>query len=327
MDQQHITILYARLSNEDQLDGESNSIQNQRDILSKFAAEHGFQNTMVLVDDDYTGTNFNRPGVQEGLRLVEEGKVSTWIVKDMSRFGRDYLQVGHYTELVFPSHDVRFIAINDGVDSSRGDNEFTPFRNLFNDFYAKDTSKKVRAVLRNRGTSGQHMGKPPYGYMEDPNHRGYWLVDPEAGPVVKHIFDLAVAGLGPCRIARRLEDEQVLTSKSHYAKLKGKPLPAKPYAWHESSIEGIIDRMEYSGCTCNFKSKYKSYKLKKRIQNKGDDMYIVPATQEAIVQMEQWQRVQELRKNKRRMSKDNRQGLFSGLLYCADCGNKLTFAT
>lgn len=183
---------------------------------------------MILTDDGYTGTNFNRPGVQQGLRLVEEGKVSTWIVKDMSRFGRDYLQVGRYTELVFPSHDVRFIAINDGVDSSRGDNDFTPFRNLFNDFYAKDTSKKVRAVLRNRGTSGQHMGKPPYGYMEDPARRGYWLVDPEAGPVVKHIFDLAVAGLGPSRIARRLEDEKCLLPEATTRKRRATPSHQSP---------------------------------------------------------------------------------------------------
>ena len=327
MDQQGLTILYARLSNEDALDGERNSIQNQRSILTKYAEDHGFTNIKVLVDDGYTGTNFNRPGVQEGLRLVEEGKVSTWIVKDMSRFGRDYLQVGHYTELVFPSHDVRFIAINDGVDSSRGDNEFTPFRNLFNDFYAKDTSKKVRAVMRNRGTSGQHMGKPPYGYMEDPMRRGYWVVDPEAAKVVKRIFDLAMAGLGPCKIARVLEADNVLTARSHYASQKGKPLPAEPYAWKEASVEDILARMEYNGCTCNFKSYSKSYKLKKRIPNAEADMYIVQGTQEAIVPMEQWKRVQELRKNKRRNTKADHHGLFSGLLFCADCGSKLTFAT
>lgn len=327
MDQQNMTILYARLSNEDALDGESNSIQNQRSILTKFAADHGFTNIKVLVDDGYTGTNFDRPGVQEGLRLVEAGKISTWIVKDMSRFGRDYLQVGHYTELVFPSHDVRFIAINDGVDSSRGDNEFTPFRNLFNDFYAKDTSKKVRAVMRNRGTSGQHMGKPPYGYVEDPMRRGYWLIDPEASKVVKRIFDLAIAGLGPSKIARTLEEDQVLTTRSYYAMKKGNPLPAMPYAWHEASVAGILERMEYNGCTCNFKSYSKSYKLKKRIPNAKEDMFIVQGTQEAIVPMEQWQRVQELRKNKQRYTKADHQGLFSGLLFCADCGGKLNFAT
>ena len=327
MDQQDITILYARLSNEDALDGESNSIQNQRSILTKYAEDHGFTNIKVLVDDGFTGTNFNRPGVQEGLRLVEEGKVSTWIVKDMSRFGRDYLQVGHYTELVFPSHDVRFIAINDGVDSSRGDNEFTPFRNLFNDFYAKDTSKKVRAVMRNRGTSGQHIGKPPYGYMEDPMRRGYWIIDPEAGKVVKRIYDLAVAGMGPARIARVLEADKVLTIRSHYAAKKGLPLPARPYAWNESSVANVLEIMEYNGSTCNFKSYSKSYKLKKRIPNKTEDMFIIQNTQEAIVPMEQWERVQELRMNKRRPTKSDHQGLFSGLLFCADCGRKLSFST
>lgn len=211
VDQQKITILYCRLSNEDALDGESNSIANQRSILTKYAAERGFTNIRVLVDDGYTGTNFNRPGVQEGLSLVEQGLVGTWIVKDMSRFGRDYLQVGRYTEIVFPSYDVRFIAVNDGVDSERGDNDFTPFRNLFNDFYAKDTSKKVRSVMKARGTSGKHMGKPPYGYRSDPQDKDHWILDEDAAPVVKRIFDLTIAGIGPCRIARILETDQVPT--------------------------------------------------------------------------------------------------------------------
>ena len=173
MDQQKITILYCRLSNEDALDSESNSITNQRDILLRYASDHGFTNTRILVDDGYTGTNFNRPGVQEGLSLVEQGLVGTWIVKDMSRFGRDYLLVGQYTEIVFPSYDVRFIAVNDGVDSARGTDDFTPIRNVFNDFYAKDTSKKVRAILKARGTSGKHLGNPPYGYRSDPQDKDH----------------------------------------------------------------------------------------------------------------------------------------------------------
>ena len=201
MDQPKLTILYCRLSNEDSLDGESNSIANQRSILTRYAQEHGFQNIRILTDDGYTGTNFDRPGIQEALALVDQGLVETFIVKDMSRFGRDYLQVGRYTELIFPSRDVRFIAVNDGVDSARGDNDFTPFRNLFNDFYAKDTSKKVRAVLHARGTSRKHMGKPPYGYCFDPEDRNHWIIDPEAAPVVRRIFDLTIAGKGPSRIA------------------------------------------------------------------------------------------------------------------------------
>ena len=327
VDQQKITILYCRLSNEDALDGESNSIANQRSILTKYAAERGFTNIRVLVDDGYTGTNFNRPGVQEGLSLVEQGLVGTWIVKDMSRFGRDYLQVGRYTEIVFPSYDVRFIAVNDGVDSERGDNDFTPFRNLFNDFYAKDTSKKVRSVMKARGTSGKHMGKPPYGYRSDPQDKDHWILDEEAAPVVKRIFDLTIAGIGPCRIARILEADQVPTVKALYAMRKGKPAPERPCHWHEQSVVGILERMEYTGCVCNFKTYSKSYKLKKRIPNAKEDMFILPGTQEAIAPQEQWDRVQELRKNKRRVTKGERQGLFSGLLFCADCGSKLNFAT
>ena len=328
LDQQKITILYCRLSNEDQLDGESNSIKNQKDLLTKYAADHGYTNTKLLVDDGYTGTNFNRPGVQEGFDLVKQGLVGTWIVKDMSRFGRDYLTVGQYTELIFPSYDVRFIAINDGVDSEKADDDnFTAIRNLFNEWYPKDTSKKVRAAMRQKGTSGQHVGHPPYGYMADPNRKGYWLIDPEAAEVVAHIFQLVMAGKGPAQIARQLEQEQVLTTRAYYAKRKGKPLPDNPYRWDDSSVVGILERMEYTGCTCNFKTYSKSYKLKKRIPNAPEDMYILEDTQDAIVSKEVWNRVQELRQNRRRNAKAERQGLFSGLLVCADCGRKLHFCT
>ena len=327
VDQQKITILYCRLSNEDLVDGESNSIANQRNILSSYAASHGFTNTKVLVDDGYTGTNFNRPGVQEGLALVEQGLVGTWIVKDMSRFGRDYLQVGRFTEIVFPSYDVRFIAVNDAVDSAKGDNDFTVIRNVFNDFYAKDTSKKVRAVMKAKGTSGRHLGGPPYGYRADPQDKNHWILDEDAAPVVKRIFDLTIAGVGPSRIARILEADEVLTVKALYAQQKGKPLPERPCHWIEQSVVNILERMEYTGCTCNFKTYSKSYKLKKRIPNALEDMFILPDTQEAIVPKEQWDRVQELRQHKRRMTKAERQGLFSGLVVCADCGSKLHFAT
>ena len=327
VDQQKITILYCRLSNEDLVDGESNSIANQRSILSSYAASHGFTNTKVLVDDGYTGTNFNRPGVREGLALVEQGLVGTWIVKDMSRFGRDYLQVGRFTEIVFPSYDVRFIAVNDAVDSAKGDNDFTVIRNVFNDFYAKDTSKKVRAVMKAKGTNGKHLGGPPYGYRADPQDKDHWILDEDAAPVVKRIFDLAIAGKGPSQIARILEADGVLTTKALYAQRKGKPMPERPCHWVEQSVAGILERMEYTGCICNFKTYSKSYKLKKRIPNAPEDMFILPDTQEAIITQEQWDRVQELRQHKRRMTKAERQGLFSGLVVCADCGSKLHFAT
>lgn len=325
--QQKITILYCRLSNEDALDGESNSIQNQRELLTRYAEEHGLTNTKILVDDGYSGTNFNRPAIKEAFEMIEQGLVGTFIVKDMSRFGRDYLQVGQYTELYFPSRDIHFIAINDGVDSEKGDNDFTPFRNLFNDFYAKDTSKKVRAVFKAKGMSGKHLGKPPFGYKNDPNNHGHWIIDEEAAPTVKLIFDLTVAGIGPGKLSRILEKEKVLTPRSLYAKQKGKPLPENPYNWDDSSVVGILERMEYTGCVCNFKSYSKSYKLKKRIQNSVEDMYIVPNTQEAIVSKEQWDIVQELRQNRRRLTKSGKQPLFSGVVYCADCGKKMRFMT
>lgn len=336
LDQQKITILYCRLSNEDALDGESNSIQNQKEFLTRYAAEHGYTNLKILVDDGYTGTNFDRPGVQEGFALVKQGLVGCWLVKDLSRFGRDYLTVGQYTDIIFPSYDVRFIAVNDGVDSERGDSDgFAAIRNLFNEWYPRDTSKKVRVVFRQKGTSGKHLGKPPYGYRTDPADKDHWIIDEDAAPVVKRIFDLAIGGKGPEQIARILEQDKVLTTKALYAKQsenhpdpkKRKKMPERPYHWIGQSVVGILERMEYTGCTCNFKTYSKSYKLKKRIPNAIEDMCIFPDTQEAIVSQAQWDRVQELRKNKRRPTKAERQGLFSGLLFCPDCGNKLHFAT
>ena len=335
LDQQKITIIYCRLSVEDIKEDakggkadESNSIQNQREYLTRYAREHGYTNLKILVDDGYTGTNFNRPGVQEGFELVKQGLVGCWLVKDLSRFGRDYLTVGQYTDIIFPSYDVRFIAVNDGVDSERDDSEgMAAIRNLFNEWYPRDTSKKVRVSLRQRGTSGKHMGKPPYGYRCDPEDKDHWILDEEAAPVVKMIFDLCIDGKGPEQIARILEEKQILTAKALYAKRKNKPMPERPYHWGNQSIVGILERQEYTGCTCNFKTYSKSYKLKKRIPNEPENMFYLPDTQEAIVSQEQFNRVQELRKNKRRPAKAERQGFFSGLLFCADCGGKLHFAT
>lgn len=328
MNQQQITALYLRLSNEDDLEGESNSISNQRALLQRYAESHGFSNIRFFVDDGYTGTNFNRPAMQEMLSLVQTGQVSTIIVKDMSRFGRDYLQVGQYTEIVFPSYNVRFIAVNDGVDSAKGQDDFTPIRNIFNDFYARDTSRKVRAVMKAKGTSGQHLNRPPYGYLEDPMQKGHWIIDPETAPVVKRIFDLALAGNGPKRIANMLEKEKVPTAKTIYAQRRGKLLPPFPYHWEDGTTVAILERMEYTGCTCNFKTYSKSYKLKKRIPNQIEDMYIVEDTQEAIVPKEQWDRVQELRKERHRtVQRAEREGFFSSILVCADCGSRMHFCT
>lgn len=325
----NITALYARLSQEDALDGESNSIANQKKILLKYATDNGFPNPAFFIDDGVSGVTFDRPGWNEMIRLAEAGKVRTVIVKDMSRMGRDYLKVGYYTESFFAERDIRYIAINDGVDSDKGDNDFTPFRNLFNDFYARDTSKKIRAVMRAKGNAGEHLcTNPPYGYRKDPADKKKWIVDEEAAEIVKRIFDLCIAGKGPMQIAKLLTAQHVLTVKAHYAQRDGKPLPEKPYQWSPKSVAGILERPEYTGCTVNFKTYSKSHKLKKRLHNAPENQRIFPNTQPAIIGEQVFARVQELRENKRRPAKQaERQGLFSGLLYCADCGSKLHFAT
>ena len=325
----NITALYARLSQEDTLDGESNSIANQKKILLKYATDNHFSNPTFFIDDGVSGVTFDRPGWNEMIRLAEAGKVQTVIVKDMSRMGRDYLKVGYYTESFFAERDIRYIAINDGVDSDKGDNDFTPFRNLFNDFYARDTSKKIRTVMRAKGNAGEHLcTNPPYGYMKDPADKKKWIVDEEAAEIVKRIFDLCIAGKGPMQIAKLLTAEHILTVKAHYAQRAGKPLPEKPYHWDPKSVAGILERPEYTGCTVNFKTYSKSHKLKKRLHNVPENQRIFPNTQPAIIDEHVFVRVQELRENKRRPAKQaERQGLFSGLLYCADCGSKLHFAT
>ena len=325
----NITALYARLSQEDALDGESNSIANQKKILLKYATDNHFSNPTFFIDDGVSGVTFDRPGWNEMIRLAEAGKVQTVIVKDMSRMGRDYLKVGYYTESFFAERDIRYIAINDGVDSDTSDLDFTPFRNLFNDFYARDTSKKIRAVMRAKGNAGEHLcTNPPYGYMKDPADKKKWIVDEEAAEIVKRIFDLCIAGKGPMQIAKLLTAEHILTVKAHYAQRAGKPLPEKPYHWDPKSVAGILERPEYTGCTVNFKTYSKSHKLKKRLYNVPENQRIFPNTQPAIIDEQVFVRVQELRENKRRPAKQaERQGLFSGLLYCADCGSKLHFAT
>ena len=325
----NITALYARLSQEDALDGDSNSIVNQKKILLKYAEDNGFPNPTFFIDDGVSGVTFDRPGWNEMIGLAEAGKVKTVIVKDMSRMGRDYLKVGYYTESFFAERDIRYIAINDGVDSDKGDNDFTPFRNLFNDFYARDTSKKIRAVMRAKGNAGEHLcSNPPYGYVKDPESKKRWIIDSEAAEIVKRIFDLCVAGKGPMQIAKALTAGKVLTVKAYYAKRDGKPMPDNPYRWSVETIRGILERPEYTGCTVNFKTYSKSHKLKKRLQNAPENYRIFPDTQPAIVDRNVFERVQEPRANKRRPAKQaERQGLFSGLLYCVDCGSKLHFAT
>ena len=325
----NITALYARLSQEAALDGESNSIANQKKILLKYATNNGIPNITFFIDDGISGVTFDRPGWNEMIRLAEAGKVKMVIVKGISRMGRDYLKVGYYTESFFAERDIRYIAINDGVDSDKGDNDFTPFRNLFNNFYARDTSKKIRAIMRAKGNAGEYLcSNPPYGYVKDPTDKKKWIVDEEAAEIVKRIFDLCVARKGLMQIAKVLTADKVLTVNAYYAKRDGKPMPDNLYRWSVETIRGILERPEYMGCTVNFKTYSKSHKLKKRLQNALENYRIFPDTQPAIVNRNVFERVQELRANKRRPAKQTeRQGLFSDLLYCADCGSKLHFAT
>lgn len=327
-----ITALYCRLSRDDESQGDSNSIVNQKAYLSRYAKEHSFRNTEFFVDDGYTGANFQRPDWQRMMALVEEGKIGTIITKDMSRIGRNYLEVGMYTEITFPQNNVRFIAVNSGVDSAnQQDNEFVPFVNIINEYYVRDGSKKVRTSLRLKGESGEHLTTiPPYGYGKDPDNSEHWLVDPEAAQVVKRIFSLCMDGNGPTQIARMLKEDHVLTPTVYQDRQKRKvrcALPENPYNWNGSTVAAILERMEYCGHTVNFKTHRQSYKIKKTIENPPEQWKIFRNTHEAIVDEDTFQRVQELRRNKRRPARTGKSNLFSGVAYCADCGEKMYYCT
>ena len=329
LNQEEITALYCRLSQDDKQEGDSNSIINQKKILKKYALDRGYTNIQFYIDDGVSGTTFNRAGFQSMIADVETGKVKRVIVKDMSRLGRDYLQVGMYTEIFFPEHDVHFIAVNDGVDSNQEDNEFTPFRNIINEWYAKDTSKKIRAVKRSKGMAGEHIGShPPYGYMKNPENKKEWIIDEEAAEVVREIFRLCVEGYGPTRIAHILTERKILCPTYYALEKGGKPrtaLPADKYTWNGPVVAKILDRMDYLGHTVNFKTHVKSYKVHKTIYNSPDQWKVFEGTHEAIIDKETFEIVQKIRAGKRRPTRMGEMPMFSGLLYCADCGRKLSF--
>lgn len=329
LSQDEITALYCRLSQDDKQEGDSNSIINQKKILKKYAMDRGYTNIQFYIDDGISGTTFNRAGFQSMIADVEAGKVKRVIVKDMSRLGRDYLQVGMYTEIFFPEHDVHFIAVNDGVDSNQEDNEFTPFRNIINEWYAKDTSKKIRAVKRSKGMAGEHIGShPPYGYMKNPENKKEWIVDEEAAEVVREIFQLCVGGYGPTQIAHILTERKILCPTYYALDKGGKPrtaLPADKFAWNGPVVAKILDRMDYLGHTVNFKTHVKSYKVHKTIHNSPEQWKIFEDTHEAIIDKETFEIVQKIREGKRRPTRMGEMPMFSGLLYCADCGSRMTF--
>ena len=326
-----ITALYERLSRDDELQGDSNSIVNQKAMLEKYANENGFKNLRHFTDDGYSGTNFNRPAWQELISLVDEGKVDTIIVKDMSRIGRNYLEVGMYTEVRFPNSNIRFIAVNNGVDSNnQQDNDFTPFLNIINEFYVKDTSKKICASAKTKGESGEHLtANPPYGYMKDPDDSKRWIVDEEAARVVKRIFNLCLESCGTSQIARILKDDKIETPTAYRIRNGGKSTraPENPYAWSARTISFILSRQEYLGHTVNFKTSKPSYKSKKKVLNPPEMWKIFENTHEAIIDEETFNRVQELREKRRRPTKTGKTNMFSGIAMCADCGGRMCFST
>lgn len=323
-----VTALYARLSKDDDLVGDSNSIVHQKEILAKYAKEHSFVNCEFYVDDGFSGTNFNRPDFQRMMADAEEGKISTVIVKDMSRFGRDYIMVGYYTEIYFSNLNVRFIAINDNVDSNiQTENDLTPFKNVFNEWYAKDTSKKIRAVFKAKGNSGKHLTtNPPFGYKKDPNDKDKWIIDDEAAVTVRRIFQMYVDGYRISEIGHKLTEEKVETPILYYMNrgIKTNARSEYPEIWDSMSIKYILDQTAYAGHTVNFQTAVKSYKTKKQIRLPKEDWIIYRNTQEPIIDEKTFETVQQMRKVKRARTKYNEPNMFSGLLYCADCGNHLT---
>lgn len=323
-----ITALYCRLSRDDELSGDSNSIVHQKEILSAYAEKRGFENTRFYVDDGYSGTNFNRPDFLRMMDDVNNGLVGTIIVKDMSRFGRDYIMVGYYTEIMLPQMDIRFIAVNDNVDSeNQADNDFTPFRNIINEWYAKDTSKKIRSVLKAKGNSGKHLSViPPFGYKKDPNDKEKWIIDEDAAQIVRKIYRLYLDGNTMGGIARMLTAEGIETPKLYAVNrgIKHYKAATYPEIWSRISVEYILSNYEYTGSTVNFKTKRKSFKNKKQWIQSKEDWAVFEGTQEAIIDKETFETVQKMRGTKRAYTKFNEVNIFSGLLYCADCGGKMT---
>ncbi len=327
-----ITALYCRLSvDDDNKDEESNSITNQKQILQDFARKEGYTNTMFFVDDGVSGTTFQRPNFMRMERMAENGEIGTIIVKDLSRFGREQVEMGRLTQVVYPSLGIRFIAIQERVDTLTGDGvEMMPFHNIFNEWYAAQTSKKIRAVWQSKAEHGERVSPTvPYGYKKSETDKKQWVIDEPAAEVVRKIYALCLAGRGPSQIARQLEKEQILRPSAYAETQKSKRMSvenlANPYFWDTKAVVRILENRQYTGCAVNFKSTTVSYKVHKKIYKPTDEQQIIPNMQEPIISEEQWLRVQELRKNKRRPTATGRTSLFSGLVYCPDCGAKLHF--
>ena len=329
-----ITALYCRLSQEDANEGDSNSITNQKDILLRYAKEHRFPNPTFFVDDGYSGTNYDRPGFQQMLSEIEAGKVAVVLTKDLSRLGRNSSLTGLYINFTFPKYSVRYIAINDHfdtIDPNSTDNDVAGIKNWFNEFFAKDTSRKIRAVQKAKGERGVPLTtNVPFGYRKDPEDRTKWIVDEAAALVVKRIFKLCMEGRGPMQIAKLLQAEKVLNPTS-YKRREGikspSPETADPYHWNTNTVVHILERREYTGCTVNFKTYTNSIWDKKQRETPIEKQAVFYNTHPAIIKQEVFDKVQQIRKQRHRRTKTGKSSLFSGMVYCADCGAKMRYCT
>ena len=329
-----ITALYCRLSRDDGTESESNSIGNQKKLLSQKAKEMGLTDTKYYVDDGYTGTNFNRPGFQQLIDDIEIGLVSAVMVKDLSRLGRDYVSVGNYTDSYFPEHNIRFIAVNDAIDSDEGESEIAPFKNILNEMYARDISKKIRSSHRLRGSMGEPLSQPPYGYMKSPENKKKWIIDPEAATVVKSIFKMCLDGKGNETIARELQENKVLIPMAYWRSKGmnrgGKKTQTNPYKWCKTTVQKILSQQEYCGDIINFKTYSKSFKNKRRIENSKENWAVFKDVNEPIIDRETFETVQKfISKTKRRAPKkeNGERSIFNGLIYCGDCHSKMRYHT
>lgn len=334
-----ITVVYCRLSQDDGLDGDSNSITNQKKILLEVVKHEKLPNPILFVDDGFSGTNFDRPAISEALRLVENRQVSNFIVKDLSRLGRSYIKVGQLTEITFPSFDVRFIALNDGVDSNKPNETnsiFLPIKSLMDEMYAADTSKKIRAVVQSKARAGERVTvNPPYGYLKTPNNPKNWIVDPVASEVVKRIFQEAKSGKSLSEISKGLENDKIFKPDRHRIEIGLKPISSSPnvetlpYFWTRETLSAILGREEYLGHTVNLRTRTKSYKDKRKVDNPKEDWLIFKNTHEAIIDQETFDIVQKMRSHKRSNQRyKNRAGhenLFAGIVFCGTCGRKHYF--
>ena len=322
--------LYERLSRDDNLEGESYSIGNQKKLLAKVAKEKGYTNLVHFLDDGISGVTMDRPGFVEMIRQLEQGKAAAVFVKDLSRLGRNYIEVGRLTEEFFPNHDIRLVAVSDNIDTAEGENELAPIRNLFNEWYARDISKKRRISNKIKGNAGEPMGQPPYGYIKDPNDPKHWIVDDEAAQVVRRVYSMTLEGFGTEQVAAQLEKDGVLTPRAYWLtkgiKRPGKGKQQPPTKWNSSTITKILSLQEYCGDILNFKTYSKSYKNKKRIDNDRENWVVFQDVHEAIIERAVYEQVQQKRgKIRKRRTNNGEHNMFSGLLVCADCGSNLHF--